>query len=539
VTTTVLAPAPRRRFGRRERDWRKDTPRLRPGRLAIVTTLVTLVLAGSVFGTMTRGAGAGAGGIGILVFLAFIIFSIKHPRFSVLGIVVWVPLQEAVLAYAFHKGAPLVVVRGLGYLKEFWEISLVVVALRGVKGQPRRRFDPLDRIAFAYVGLSTFYLIFPSIIHGTLGGLPFGVRLNAWRLEAIYVVLFLAVRQLSFDKQFVRDLRKAAMLIGVVIAAFAIWESIDNHGFNNFLANTLDYPAYRLAITGVGYADPSNLLASTSVGNAAVTRAGSLFNDPLTLGFFCLIPFGIALERLSAKQLSYLAMFAAGGTGAAILLSETRSAVLGAGLAGVLAVIFASRMAPGRFRLLVVVAAVTALALPSASHSSLRARFEGIFTGTRDSDSQEHVTASKGAFIDVTSHPVGRGLGANTSTGTRYNTSNATTAEDSYLETGEELGLAGALLYLVLLCALLVKLRARSKQRGVRAELAGGMWLAGMALLLGGFFLQVWLELDTSLVFWVLAAVALTEPTGDESADELGIEDAAWGSHHRRLARSL
>jgi hypothetical protein len=529
VTTTVLAPPPKRRFGRRERHWREDVPRLRRARPAVLSTVITLALAVSVFRATARGLSFGVEGIGVIVFIGFITLSIKQPRLSVLGIVVWVPLQEAVLAYALHKGAPLILVRGLGFLKEFWEISLVFVAVRGVRGQPRRRLDRLDAIAALYVALSLFYLVLPVAIHGTLGGLPFGVRLNAWRLETIYVVVFLAIRQLTFDPQFVKDLRRAAMVVGTVIAAFAIWEATDNHGFNTFLVNTLDYPDYRIALTGLAYSDPGNVLFQSTVGSASVVRAGSLFNDPLVLGFFSLIPLGIAIERLSAKKLSLLALVAAGGAGAAVVFSGTRSAVLGAAAGVVVALIAGIRFSPGRYRLLLVLGLAVALALPSASHSSLRARFEGIFTGgSQDADNQEPINASRAALSDVLAHPGGRGLGANTSTGTRYGTTSITTAEDSYLETGEEFGLWGALLFLVLLGALLIELRGRSKLGGVRGELAGGLFLAGCGLLLGGFFLQVWLQLNTALMFWVLSAVALSEPSDGSDEDPVeSVDDAS------------
>jgi hypothetical protein len=306
---------------------------------------------------------------------------------------------------------------------------------------------------------------------------------------------------------------------------------------------TIHLPAYNQAIAGVGGAK-ADVLARTLVGSKVVVRAGSLFNDPLTLGFFSLISFGLALERLSAKRLGYLPLIAAGGAGAAVVLSETRSATLGAGLAVALAVALGSRYSPGRFRLVLVVGVAGALILPPALHSSLRDRFEGIFNAsTRDSGSQEHVSASRGALHDVILHPLGRGLGANTSTGLRYNTSNQRTAEDSYLESSEEIGVAGGVLKLVLLVLLLLQLLARSRIEDAHGQLAGGLFLAGAALLLGGFFLQVWFELATSMTFWVLAGVALSRTdfsaTSAQLAEEFGVpRDRPFPGEARRPIRA-
>ncbi|HWB67196.1 MAG TPA: O-antigen ligase family protein [Mycobacteriales bacterium] len=526
---TVLArPAGRRGFGRRQRDWRRDTPRLRGGRPAFWSKLISISFAVGLYQTMIRGKAAGVSAIASLVLFGFIWLSVRQPRISVIGIVIWVPIQKVVLAYLFHLGAPLPVVRGFGYMKEFWEISLVIVAVREWWRGPRK-LEWVDRIAIAFIGLSLFYFILPSIFSGVLGGLNFSTRLNAWRLEAIYIVVFLALRQLTFDAKFLRNLRNVAMVVGIVIGGFAIWEASDHHGFNNFLANTIDLPAYTTAITGVA-ASTTNVLASTTVGTATVVRSGSLFNDPLTLGFFSLVGLGLALERLSAERLGYIPLVAAGASGAAVILSETRSATLGAGLAIAAAVALGSRYSPGRFRLVLVVGIAAALMVPPALHSSLRDRFTGIFSGsTRDAESQDHVTASRGALHDVLLHPIGRGLGANSSTGARYNTAISTTAEDSYLETAEELGLAGGVLSLLLLVVLLLQLLARSRLSDAHAELAGGLFLAGVALLLGGFFLQVWFELPTSMMFWTLAGVALSRP--DPLADSVGaVEDDAEAS---------
>jgi hypothetical protein len=523
VTSVVATPASKRRFGRRERDWRKDTPRLRRSWPSWKPIALTVFFACSVFSTMQEGQVAAFSAVAGFLFIGFAILAVRRPQFSVMGLVIWVPLQVPILAYAYKLGAPLVLIKQLGYMKEYWEIALLYVALRSGRqehGWRRRSFDRLDIIALLYIGLATVYLLLPIAFHGLLGGLVFSGRLNAYRIECVYVVAFLCVRRLQLDARFINEVRNAVMFVSVVLAGFAIWESTNASGFNNFLSNTLGYPAFRLATTGFHYGNPANLLDPGTIGSVSFTRAGSLFNDPLTFSFFSLIPFGLALERLTTERVSPLAMAAAGGACVSILLAETRSAVLGAALAAFVAIAVASKGKPGRFRFFIVLSAAVVLMLPSASHSSLKARFEGVFTGnSRDADSQEHVNATRGALHDVLHHPLGRGLGANTSTGVRYHSTNQTTAEDSYLETGEEIGLAGGVLNLLLLGVLLLELRRRSKRGGVRGELAGGLWLGGLALVLGGFFLQVWLGLVTSLVFWVLAGVALSEPV-DQRSDE-------------------
>jgi O-antigen ligase len=123
-------------------------------------------------------------------------------------------------------------------------------------------------------------------------------------------------------------------------------------------------------------------------------------------------------------------------------------------------------------------------------------------------------------------HPVGLGLGANTGTGTRFNTSNQITSENSYLETGNELGIAAMLLFICMLLTLLWQLRRRAARGDPAGRFAGGLWLGGWGLAIGGLFLQVWYELAVALVFWTLAGAALAEQddrSSDERAEDLDV----------------
>lgn len=463
-------------------------------------------------------AAAGPVGIGLALGSAALVYLIaaaaRRPAFAVLGIVVWVPLQIPVLAFLYKLGMPAVVARELGYLKEFWAIALAVAAWRATRSQ-RIRADLLDWLGGLYIGIATLYLVVPFADSSTLGGVPFAGRLNAWRLVCLYVVIFLSVRRLRFQPSVIRHLRVGLFIVAAVLAGFSAWEIANNAGFNNFLTNTLDYPKFKAAVFHITL--QKDLLVRGTLGNSTFVRSGSLLNDPLSFGFLMVIPFGIALERVAARKDVALGMAAAVAGLLGVIFSGTRGAALGVGVVLLLALAFGpSRIAPHRLRLLLAVIVGLVVLLPFAGQSTLVARMESLAKpASQTHDNEVHVDRTRAGLTAMIDHPLGRGLGANSQTGFRYGAATAITTEDSYLETGNELGVPALLVLVAFLGAVLVRLRQRAMRGVEHAGLAGGAWLAGCGLVVGAFTLQVWYELTVTLVFWTVAGLALADFSQD------------------------
>ncbi|HVT66067.1 MAG TPA: O-antigen ligase family protein [Mycobacteriales bacterium] len=495
--------------------WAASPTRVAPLHNFLATSRRWLLLAifvGLVFLFATGGPVVAGVLMGLAALAATISVASRHPQFAVVGIAAWLPLQVPVLAFLYKHGAPFILVKDLGYLKEFWAMSLVVAAVRA-SHRRKVKADLLDWLAAGYVGVATLYLILPFADSAALGGLPFGARLSAWRLDCLFVVVFLCIRRLSFDPIVIRRLRLAVFISGVILAGFALWESASNTGFNNFLRNTLDYPGYRSQVLHNQLAITSGTLLSTgSIGNTTYVRGGSLFNDPLVFGFFMVIPFGIALERVAARRPSLLAVAAAAGGLIGILLSITRGAVLASAFVVLFAMAFGiSRVSPSRLRLVLTVFLAGVVLLPMAGSSSLLVRMETIFNPSKDTGTQNHVSRTYQGYVDLVSHPFGYGLGTNTTTATLYNGDTVVITENSYLETGDELGLPALVFYFGALMVLLAKLRQRSKRAGEGAGLAGAAWMTGWGLTLGAMVLETWYELPVALVFWTIAGLALAD----------------------------
>jgi hypothetical protein len=483
--------------------------------LSVVVALVFFIAAG--------GHVAGFLAIGIVALVGLVWLAAARPAVSLVGIIVWVPVQVSALAFLYRHGAPALLVKNLGYLKEFWEIALLCAVFR--QRRVPRPFDALDWIITAYIAIATAELLLPFVAPGTLGGNPFNVRLNAWRLDAMFMVVFLCVRRLDWDPQIVRSVRLAVFFVGAVLAGFALWEATDNSGFNDFLLHTIDLPSYRADVLHNPFGTRTNLLTPGSIGNTTYTRVGSLINDPLALGFFMTVPFAVALERVGAHRMVKMASVVAGISAATVLLTITRGAIVSLGVIAILgACVGISRVSTERLRVVLVMIAAIAVLLPVAGQSAFVARMEGIFTSSHDEDTQLHITRPLEAARELANHPLGRGLGTNNSTGSRFDTGTSAASENSYLQTGMELGMPSMALFIAALIMTLIQLRRRSKEDSDASGLAGGVWLAGCGLAVGGLVLEVWYQLAVTLIFWATAAVALSVDRGGSDQRDDGEE---------------
>jgi hypothetical protein len=468
-----------------------------------------------VFFVAAGGPAAIALSIGLLVLCALVAAAAQFPQFAVLGLVIWVPLQQPVLAFLYKLGAPVLVVRDLGYLKEFWTVSLVVAAWRATRSQ-RIKADLLDWAAVLYVGIATLFLVLPFADSSALGGVSFAGRLHAWRLDCLYVVILITARRLTFAPVVLRRLRLGLCIVGIILGGFSVWEIIDGASFTNFLRNTLEYSKYKADVFGVG--TTSDLLIHGSIGDSTFVRAGSLFNDPLSFGFFMVIPFAVALERVAARKGAALGTTVAVAGLVGVIFSGTRGAAIAAGVGVILALVFGpSRVAPNRLRLLVAVLLGAVVLLPFAGQSTLVDRLVSLTKPASETHSNEvHVARTRAGWTALLERPLGRGLGANSQTGARYGTTTAITTEDAYLQTGAEFGVPGLLVFVGFLVVALVELRRRATLLVEHSGLAGGVWLAGCGLMLGALTLQVWTELTVTLVFGTLTGVALSKLGGAE-----------------------
>ena len=437
---------------------------------------------------------------------------------STLGfLLLFVPLQLAGLSLLFRLGLPRTVVKDLGYLKDVAVLGLVLETIR--RGGWSRRIDTLDLVAFIYLGWATFYLVLPEVVHNAFLPQTLMARVSAWRLDCLFAVLFLAVRRLTLPARAVENLRRAMLGLAILLATFAVWEFVGTGSFNHFMVSVLQVPRYKFFVLGTAYPNPTTVITYGALGGHTFVRVGSLINDSHTLAFLMLIPLGLGLERLSARRLSLFEGVATFAAALALLLSLTRSSILGGLLLVVLALVLAARRrAPGRIQLVLVLFMGAIAILPIAAQTHVAARLLSL-NNSNETDNSLHVSRSKAAWDALMKQPLGRGLGTNLVTGARYNSAGALVAENYYLQVGNELGLPEMIAFVVLLAVLLVRLGISSVRAGPAETMAGGLLIAGCGLALGGFFLHDWGSYEVSLGYFGLAAVALTGRTTTASAE--------------------
>jgi O-antigen ligase len=261
-------------------------------------------------------------------------------------------------------------------------------------------------------------------------------------------------------------------------------------------------------------ANPLDALDRGFIGGHAIVRAGSLLTNELTLGFYMLVALAVCLQRLTTRRLTARYVVLTILCFVAITVTATRSAIL----AAVVVVIAATRIAataraPRWFRLVLLLVLASIAVAPVAASTTAGQRVLA-FTQGQDPSAQAHANSTSGAFTALAQNPLGRGLGTNPRIGQRFDVAGRVTSENVYLQVGNELGIAAALVFIGLLIATVRALWRRARSVHPARALALAAAAAGIGLIVGGFFLHVWLDFATALTFWTFAGLALAYDAG-------------------------
>jgi hypothetical protein len=443
--------------------------------------------------------------IELLIAIAVIILVVRAPVWAAAVMIIYVPLQQTLLASLYALGAPSPLLRGAGFYKEAVITGLVLHVVL-LPASRRRRATAVDRIGVAFVALVLFYFAAPAILHGSFGGQPTFTRLYAVRVNILFVVAFLALRRIPVTGPELRRLESAVLFVGAVIALGGLWEVVARGNYNHVLTHVIRQPAFVQNVLDANIQQGTVLIDGTVDGGSTFVRNGSLILDATTLGFFLVTPLLVGLRRIIAEGPRRYTVLVTTGCLVVLLATITRSAILGAGIGAVL--LLSPSLRRGQRRAVGVTAVILAallLAAPVVGSTTLTARVVGAITGT-DQSSHEHTTATGHALHVALHQPLGLGLGADPASGEQQGSTNAVTAEDAYLQVSIELGWLGLVLFVGLYAGGLRELRQRS--RGGPPPVAAAVLAAGVGLAVGGLFLHVWLDFQTSLTFWPLAGAA-------------------------------
>ena len=248
--------------------------------------------------------------------------------------------------------------------------------------------------------------------------------------------------------------------------------------------------------------------------NYAFIRINSTLRGPNPLGAYAcmvlvLIVAAVSNHKIKKEKwpLAVTAILSAGGV-VALWASYSRSAMVGmiAAIVIVIVAINMRRLSPRVWGVIGVVILILFSGLFMTSNTKFVSNV--LLHDNPDSTSisnsnEDHISSLKDGMNQLIRQPLGAGIG---STGSASILSGKTEIiENQYLFVAHEVGWLGLLLFVSIFAAILLKLWDLRKD-----WLALGVFASGIGLALIGLLLPVWVDDTVAIIWWGLAAIALS-----------------------------
>ncbi len=467
--------------------------------------------------------------LGVAAGVPAIIVLSRMPGLALRLLIIILPFQLMITSLLYEVGVGGPLVRMAGLWKEGAAAALCVAAWVASR-RYRGRFDLVDGLATAYVVLGTLYMVVPELfIPSAIGTkLSVDVRFIGWRTMVLPVLLFVAARRIRFPPAELARVLRVAMRVGIALGAVAVFEFVASDTWNSFMVDTLGVNRFRTEVLEV---PPSainfgldGIRVYGEVAGREFVRVGGPMASYLQLSFGLLIAGGLLFERAIRGERQFWATVGIGLVGTGILLTQTRSSIVGGALLAVTVLRpGAGRSETSRVRYTILAATAFALVLPLVFTSGLADRFT---SGDPGSD-KGHDSSFDRAFEVVRENPLGRGLATGAPAGAAQ-VPEAIVAENHFLDVGIQLGWIGMALFVGILLALIRTLSTTSKPARDPTVQLGllGVRNAVIALLVPCWYLH---PLNNNEVSWILFALA-----GAALGSATASDEALYGSAPRR-----
>ena len=441
-----------------------------------------------------------------LLGLGVVVLAATRPDRSLIALVVLLPFQGLLLSKLWALGMPTSIVRHLSAWKEALALGVVLAGARSYIATGRRA-DLIDRLALTFVAIAGLYALLQSHF---LPDAPSAsnVRFLGFRETAGFVLLLLGARHAQLGPDFARRAGRAVFAVGVIVAAVGVYEWLFSAAWNNFVVNTIKFPSYQATVLNSPPPNAGDIRVYGTLGGTHFVRIGSVFLNELICGWYLILPFAVGLERAIRRNASSPLVLP--GTvliGAALLLTQTRSAILGALIVAVLTLQpAAGRGGHWRTQVAIVLGGLALLAIPAAFSTGVVKRVQSA-SNPSDTSTAGHASGFTSGVNTIGEHPLGQGLGTAAGTGQRFAVLNRVIPENNYLEVGDELGIAPMLLFVALTVALILWLRRVTRRRA--EPLVAAAWAAAIGLAVSAWFLQTWSDFAVAWTFWGVAGAIL------------------------------
>lgn len=361
-------------------------------------------------------------------------------------------------------------------------------------GQWRKLLNrPVVLLALIYVALHIFMIgIYPQPFSSTVAGLLIDLR---------YVVYFLTiVGFLTLYPSYKRAFVHIGVMGAFIVTGFAVMQVF--------------IPKYALEV--IGYGDSTIQPYLTLDKNPDFIRHNSTLRGPNPLGAYASVVIAGALAYWLAfrkkmdswkKSLPLIILLVAAGV--ALWISYSRSAAIAA-LVAVALVMAAKHGFKTTRRIWQICIAIVFIILGALYAARDTAFVHNVIlhdnptTGAEVTSNAAHVDSFVDGMERMAVQPLGAGIGS-TGSASIINNSEGLIIENQYLMIAHEVGWLGIILFLMLFGALLRQLWIRRSD-----WLAAALFSSGVGLALIGVLLPVWADDTVSLVWWGMAAVAIT-----------------------------
>jgi hypothetical protein len=439
-----------------------------------------------------------------------LVYLVRRPSLTTGLLVGIIPYTLVLSSTLYALGLPGGVARMAALWKEAAVLAVVIAAWRRTRGQ-KGHFDGLDALAVAFIALGTLYMFVPELVAVAQGSnLDLDTRFVGWRLLVLPSVLLLACRRLRPSEKDLALVLRWGTWLGISLGVVAIVEFVASDWWNTFMVETIGVNRYRLEVLGIqlaaNSAGPDDIRVYGDVAGREIVRVGGPMVSQLTFAFVLLIVLGVLLERVLRHDGGTPAFVGLGLCGAGLLFTQTRSAIVG----GVLLLLVAFLPAPGRsginrlrYGILAGLAAV--FVLPLIFGAGLTDRFS---SGDKLSENLHEAGVTR-AVDTIEEHPLGLGIGMGSINNGR-DVEGAIGVENQFLDTGVQMGVLGALLFIGQYAMLLLVLRRASARAGPNGRtLAFGACNAMFGLLVPFWYQAAFGLIEVSWVLFALAGFAL------------------------------
>jgi hypothetical protein len=433
-----------------------------------------------------------------------VLLGLRWPTATAVTFIAFTPINRFVIMIVYHYSHSAPLTKGLELWKEAILGAILARVLYDLLFRPDRKHKvfAMDILVVFFILISVVYLAYPGPFDQQLFSL-----LQGFRADTVFMLAYFAGRGLHVNRKRLRWIMAAIIPGSILVGVVAVFQFVEPTLANRFF-EYLGYSDFVQFQGNIG--DPIAVRNRDLPGAETLPRASSLILGDLALSFYQVLTVSLAAamfysaRRLRSVVLNGLFLVLMFVT---LVMTLSRSAI--ASCAG--AIMVAAVMARSTLRLAVVgVLGVCVVALILVTGYIKITTVEALVNFS-DPSSVVHGNQLSKSIAIIATHPFGQGLATAGSIGQQLAGKDAITNESWYLQIGTEMGILAMVVYLILVAgAMLIALRQFFKVQDywLRTLTLTVAMTAGAMLVLGNF-LHSWENTPLSIVFWLLAGIAV------------------------------